>query len=145
MVDDVHHAHLIPTLDGQEQSCRRRPHRLERAGVPGQDIGCLALGDGLLPPTAGFLEADPECLIDCIPHTARPAKVSQALSLNAVFGGANAALVLAARGKLPEVVGFAISRFGPLVHAVSTQCLEPHLHGCRRSHPGGGVGDANWR
>ncbi|MFE7275838.1 beta-ketoacyl-[acyl-carrier-protein] synthase family protein [Streptomyces sp. NPDC057623] len=71
-------------------------HMLEATGAVEAVITLLALADGLLPPTAGFLEADPECRIDCVPGTARPARVSRALSLNAAFGGANAALVLGA-------------------------------------------------
>ncbi|WP_243726935.1 beta-ketoacyl-[acyl-carrier-protein] synthase family protein [Actinocrispum wychmicini] len=71
-------------------------HMLEATGAVEAVITLLALAEGLLPPTAGFLEADPECLVDCIPHTARPSQVSRALSLNAAFGGANAALVLGA-------------------------------------------------
>jgi 3-oxoacyl-[acyl-carrier-protein] synthase II len=69
-------------------------HMLEATGAVEAVITLLALAEGLLPPTAGFLGQDPECLVDCIPHTARPLKVSRALSLNAAFGGANAALVL---------------------------------------------------
>jgi 3-oxoacyl-[acyl-carrier-protein] synthase II len=71
-------------------------HMLEATGAVEAVITLLALGEGVLPPTAGFLGPDPECLVDCIPHTARPSMVSRALSLNAAFGGANAALVLGA-------------------------------------------------
>ncbi|MDX3638425.1 beta-ketoacyl-[acyl-carrier-protein] synthase family protein [Streptomyces sp. MB09-02B] len=71
-------------------------HMLEATGAVEAVITLLALSDGLLPPTCGFLEADPECVVDCIPHTARDTNVSHALSLNAAFGGANAALVLGA-------------------------------------------------
>ncbi|WP_405775484.1 beta-ketoacyl-[acyl-carrier-protein] synthase family protein [Streptomyces sp. NBC_01390] len=71
-------------------------HMLEATGAVEAVITLLALEEGLLPPTAGFLEADPECPVDCIPHTARPLRVSRALSLNAAFGGATAALVLGA-------------------------------------------------
>jgi 3-oxoacyl-[acyl-carrier-protein] synthase II len=71
-------------------------HMLEATGAVEAVITLMAIGEGLLPPTAGFLGPDPECLVDCIPHTARSSKVSRALSLNASFGGANAALVLGA-------------------------------------------------
>lgn len=71
-------------------------HMLEATGAVEAVITLLALADGLLPPTAGFLEVDPDCPVDCIPHTARPSSASRALSLNAAFGGANAALVLGA-------------------------------------------------
>jgi 3-oxoacyl-[acyl-carrier-protein] synthase II len=71
-------------------------HMLEATGAVEAVITLVALSDGLLPPTAGFLEPDPECALDCIPQVARPVAVSRALSLNAAFGGANAALVLGA-------------------------------------------------
>lgn len=71
-------------------------HMLEATGAVEAVITLLALAEGLLPPTAGFLKPDPECLVDCIPHAARPVRISRALSLNAAFGGANAALVLGA-------------------------------------------------
>jgi 3-oxoacyl-[acyl-carrier-protein] synthase II len=71
-------------------------HMLEATGAVEAVITLLALGERLLPPTAGFLGPDPECPVDCIPHSARPSRVSRALSLNAAFGGANAALVLGA-------------------------------------------------
>ena len=69
-------------------------HMLEATGAVEAVITLLALADGVLPPTTGFLGPDPECPVDCIPHTARRERVSRALSLNAAFGGANAALVL---------------------------------------------------
>jgi nodulation protein E len=53
----------------------------------------MALRDGIVPPTAGFTEADPECAIDCVPNTARPAKVEVAMSNAFAFGGLNAVLV----------------------------------------------------
>ena len=53
----------------------------------------LALRDGILPPTAGFREADPECDIDCVPNRARPGAVSVAMSNAFAFGGLNAVLV----------------------------------------------------
>nr|AKC92646.1 putative beta-ketoacyl synthase [Amycolatopsis sp. SANK 60206] len=71
-------------------------HMLEATGAVEAVITLLALADGLLPPTAGFVDADPDCPVDCVPLRARPAPVSIALSLNAAFGGANAALVLGA-------------------------------------------------
>ncbi len=54
-----------------------------------------ALRDGVVPPTAGFTEFDPECAIDCVPNVARAASVEVALSNAFAFGGLNA--VLAAR------------------------------------------------
>jgi nodulation protein E len=53
----------------------------------------MALRDGIVPPTAGFTEADPDCAIDCVPNTARPADVEVAMSNAFAFGGLNAVLV----------------------------------------------------
>ncbi len=53
----------------------------------------LALRDGVLPPTAGFNEADPECDLDCVPNQSRPADVACAMSNAFAFGGLNAVLV----------------------------------------------------
>jgi nodulation protein E len=53
----------------------------------------MALRDGVVPPTAGFTEADPECDIDCVPNAAREADVAAAMSNAFAFGGLNAVLV----------------------------------------------------
>jgi nodulation protein E len=54
----------------------------------------LALRDGILPPTANFTEADPQCDLDVIPNVARQAQVEYALSNSFAFGGLNAVLSL---------------------------------------------------
>ena len=54
----------------------------------------MALGAGVLPPTAGFTTADPECDVDCVPNHARAAKVAVAMSNAFAFGGLNAVLVV---------------------------------------------------
>ena len=56
----------------------------------------LALRDGVLPPTIGFREADPDCPVDCIPNAARPLSVGLALSNSFAFGGLNAVLAVKA-------------------------------------------------
>ncbi|MDH6454520.1 MULTISPECIES: beta-ketoacyl-[acyl-carrier-protein] synthase family protein [unclassified Streptomyces] len=69
-------------------------HMLEATGAVEAVITLLALRDGVLPPTAGLTEPDPACDLDHIPSVARPSDARYALSLNAAFGGVNAALVL---------------------------------------------------
>ena len=54
----------------------------------------LALRDGVLPPTANYNEADPECDLDVIPNQARAAQVEYAISNSFAFGGLNAVLAL---------------------------------------------------
>jgi len=53
----------------------------------------LALRHGVLPPTIGFRQPDPECAIDCIPNQARAVTVEVAMSNSFAFGGLNAVLV----------------------------------------------------
>ncbi|GAB1690770.1 beta-ketoacyl-[acyl-carrier-protein] synthase family protein [Krasilnikovia sp. M28-CT-15] len=69
-------------------------HALEGSGALEAVISVLALTHGLLPPTAGFTEVDPDCAVDCVPNAPRQIAVRQVVSLSAAFGGANAALVL---------------------------------------------------
>ena len=53
-----------------------------------------ALRDGVLPPTIGFREADPECDLDCVPNVARAVRAHAALSNSFAFGGLNAVLAV---------------------------------------------------
>lgn len=68
-------------------------HALEGSGALEAVISVLALRHGVLPPTAGYEQPDPDCDLDYVPNDSRPADVRIALSLSAAFGGANAALV----------------------------------------------------
>jgi nodulation protein E len=54
----------------------------------------LALRDGIVAPTIGYEEPDPECALDVVPNVARDAKVEVALSNAFAFGGLNAVLAL---------------------------------------------------
>ena len=54
----------------------------------------MALQDGVLPPTAGFAGADPECDVDCVANEARSAEIGVAMSNAFAFGGLNAVLVV---------------------------------------------------
>lgn len=68
-------------------------HLLGAAGGLEAAITVLALSRGMLPPTINLDEPDPECDLDYVPHTARPAQVEYALSNSFGFGGTNASLV----------------------------------------------------
>jgi nodulation protein E len=58
-------------------------------------LACImALKDGIIAPTIGYEEADPECALDVVPNEAREANVSVALSNAFAFGGLNAVLAL---------------------------------------------------
>lgn len=65
-------------------------HALGGAGAIEAIATILALKNGVLPPTANFTEADPECDLDYIPNTAREQRVNAALSNSFAFGGLNA-------------------------------------------------------
>ncbi|MEM6610629.1 MAG: beta-ACP synthase, partial [Pseudomonadota bacterium] len=58
-------------------------------------LACImALRDGVVAPTIGYCEPDPECALDVVPNVAREAKVDVALSNAFAFGGLNAVLAL---------------------------------------------------
>jgi nodulation protein E len=74
-------------------------HALGAAGALEAVATVLALRDGVLPPTANFTEADPECDLDVIPNQARRAEVEYAISNSFAFGGLNGVLAIRAFGK----------------------------------------------
>ena len=58
-------------------------------------LACImALRDGVVAPTIGYEEADPECALDVVPNVAREARVDVAISNAFAFGGLNAVLAL---------------------------------------------------
>ena len=60
-------------------------------------LACImALRDGVIAPTIGYEEPDPECALDVVPNVARSAKVDAVLSNAFAFGGLNAVLALRA-------------------------------------------------
>jgi nodulation protein E len=69
-------------------------HCLNAGGAVEAAVTALALRHGVLPPTMGFREADPDCPVDCVPNEARPAAIRVAMSNSFAFGGLNAVLVL---------------------------------------------------
>ncbi|HST49295.1 beta-ketoacyl-[acyl-carrier-protein] synthase family protein [Jatrophihabitans sp.] len=71
-------------------------HTLEGSGALEAVLSLIALRDGRLPPTAGFTEPDPDCPDDCVPNEPRDQPLRAVLSSSSAFGGANAALILAA-------------------------------------------------
>ncbi|MGH8081311.1 MAG: beta-ketoacyl-[acyl-carrier-protein] synthase family protein, partial [Lysobacter sp.] len=53
-----------------------------------------ALNHQAVPPTANFLDPDPECDLDYVPNTARERRVDAVLSNSFAFGGLNAVVAL---------------------------------------------------
>ena len=69
-------------------------HMLGATGAVELIASALALHEGVLPPTIGYKEPDPECDLDYIPNTARKVQAEYALSCSLGFGGHNAAVAL---------------------------------------------------
>ncbi|MBI1492350.1 beta-ketoacyl-[acyl-carrier-protein] synthase family protein [Halocynthiibacter styelae] len=58
-------------------------------------LACImALREGVIAPTIGYEEPDPECALDVVPNVAREANVDVVLSNAFAFGGLNAVLAL---------------------------------------------------
>lgn len=53
-----------------------------------------AMRQGIIPPTANYAEADPDCDLDYVPNQAREKPLRAALSNSFAFGGLNAVLVV---------------------------------------------------
>ncbi|QCK86167.1 beta-ketoacyl-[acyl-carrier-protein] synthase family protein [Phreatobacter aquaticus] len=68
-------------------------HTLGAAGAMEAVISIRAMEESFVPPTINFLEADPNCPIDCVPNVGRPGKIRHVLNNSFAFGGINAALV----------------------------------------------------
>ena len=68
-------------------------HLLGAAGGVEAVFCCMAMENGVVPPTINYEEPDPECDLDYVPNTAREAKVEFALSNSFGFGGTNASLL----------------------------------------------------
>jgi nodulation protein E len=67
-------------------------HALGAAGALEAVAAIQALRHGVLPPTIGYREPDPDCDLDVIPNTARKREVEFAISNSFAFGGLNAVL-----------------------------------------------------
>jgi nodulation protein E len=58
-------------------------------------LACImALRDGIIAPTIGYEDPDPECALDVVPNVARDAQVDVVLSNAFAFGGLNAVIAL---------------------------------------------------
>ena len=68
-------------------------HLLGGAGGLEAGISCLTLRHQVLPPTINYQTPDPDCDLDIVPNTARPAVVRSVLSNSFGFGGTNVSLL----------------------------------------------------
>jgi nodulation protein E len=69
-------------------------HALGGAGALETVAAALTLKHQIAPPTANFVEKDPECDLDVIPNTARQMPIKSLLKNSFAFGGLNAVLAL---------------------------------------------------
>jgi 3-oxoacyl-[acyl-carrier-protein] synthase II len=69
-------------------------HAQGACGAAGVAATVLGMRDGFLPPTINLDAPDPDCDLDYVPNTARPAAVEHALCNCIGFGSKNSALVL---------------------------------------------------
>jgi 3-oxoacyl-[acyl-carrier-protein] synthase II len=69
-------------------------HLLGAASAAEAVITLMAMQHNLLPPTINLTTPDPECDLDYVPLTARPAEINVAMSNGFGFGGHNASIVL---------------------------------------------------
>ncbi|MGI6686194.1 MAG: beta-ketoacyl-ACP synthase II [Bacillota bacterium] len=67
-------------------------HLLGAAGAVEAIASCLAIKNGVIPPTINYETPDPECDLDYVPNTAREREVKVALSNSLGFGGHNATI-----------------------------------------------------
>jgi nodulation protein E len=116
MPEDIHyinaHGTGTPANDPTESRAIRRvfgPHADKLAvsstkSLHGHALGAAgaieliavigALRDGVIAPTANFIDADPECDLDYVPNVAREKPVRAALSNSFAFGGLNAVVAI---------------------------------------------------
>jgi len=69
-------------------------HLLGAAGGVEFIACCLAIKDGVVPPTTNYEYPDPDCDLDYVPNTARKIKVDVCMSNSLGFGGHNATLIV---------------------------------------------------
>ena len=67
-------------------------HAMGAAGALELAATVMALQEGIVPPTANFVEPDPACDLDYVPNEARETPVRAAISNSFAFGGLNAVL-----------------------------------------------------
>ena len=69
-------------------------HLLGAAGGVEFIACCLAIRDGVVPPTINYENPDPDCDLDYVPNIARKTNVSVCMSNSLGFGGHNASLIV---------------------------------------------------
>ena len=75
---------------------KNRPHfRLLGGAAAVEAIACvMAIREGIVPPTIGYKEPDPECDLDITPNKAVEMPINVAISNSLGFGGHNACILI---------------------------------------------------
>ena len=71
-------------------------HMLGAAGAIEAIVCIKAMEEGFVPPTIGYVNADPECDLDYVPNKGRKASLQYTLSNSLGFGGHNATIIMKA-------------------------------------------------
>ena len=84
------HAYKVPISSTKSMT----GHLLGASGSVEAVICAKVLQENILPPTINYETPDPECDLDYVPNTARPAKLKHVMSNSFGFGGHNATLIM---------------------------------------------------
>src|SRR5262249_46479075 len=68
-------------------------HSMGAASAIESIVCCLALRDGIVPPTINYDTPHPLCVLHCVPNPARPLAISAAMNTSFAFGGNNAVVI----------------------------------------------------
>jgi 3-oxoacyl-[acyl-carrier-protein] synthase II len=83
------HAYALPVSSTKSMI----GHLISAAGAVEAAAAILCAGAGMVHPTINLVHPDPECDLDYVPETARPAHIRYFMSNSFAFGGMNASLV----------------------------------------------------
>jgi beta-ketoacyl-acyl-carrier-protein synthase II len=84
------HAYQVPMSSTKSM----HGHLLGAAGALEAAIVCVAMEEGIAPPTINYETPDPECDLDYVPNEPRKLDIEVAMSNSFAFGGQNASIVL---------------------------------------------------
>jgi 3-oxoacyl-[acyl-carrier-protein] synthase II len=97
---DIAETQAIKTLLGEQayhvpvsSSKSQFGHLIGAAGSIEAIVSILAIQNDLLPPTINLRTPDPQCDLDYVPNTARPAHIDVVMSNSFGFGGHNVSLI----------------------------------------------------